>query len=213
MWLEALKGKYEGGKPFQRKDWDQLLGHCMAVTDAPCYIFSRELFEAYPDVKVVLTVRDSVDAWYNSYMDTVQPMNEQFVIRNDIFARIVRSLIPRIPSRDVLRSLVKYTEVGRVPQHGKQWYEEHNQMIRDMVPADQLLEYNVKQGWTPLCKFLGKEAPKEPFPRVNDKEEFQRGMIEFRLQIHAYLKDKIRKSLAVLSIALVGFLSWMILLK
>ena len=29
MWVEALKGKYEGGKPFERKDWDQLLGHCM----------------------------------------------------------------------------------------------------------------------------------------------------------------------------------------
>ncbi len=29
MWTEAFRGKFEGEKPFQREDWDQLLGHCM----------------------------------------------------------------------------------------------------------------------------------------------------------------------------------------
>ena len=28
MWLEAINGKYYGGKPFERQDWDMLLGHC-----------------------------------------------------------------------------------------------------------------------------------------------------------------------------------------
>ena len=28
MWEEALKRKAEGGQPFGRKEWDQLLGHC-----------------------------------------------------------------------------------------------------------------------------------------------------------------------------------------
>jgi len=29
MWIEALEAKYFGkGKPFEREDWDQLLGHC-----------------------------------------------------------------------------------------------------------------------------------------------------------------------------------------
>lgn len=28
MWVDAIKGKYFGGKPFEKEDWDQLLGHC-----------------------------------------------------------------------------------------------------------------------------------------------------------------------------------------
>lgn len=29
MWIEAFEAKYLGkGKPFEREDWDQLLGHC-----------------------------------------------------------------------------------------------------------------------------------------------------------------------------------------
>ena len=34
---------------------------------------------------------------------------------------------------------------------------------------------NVKDGWGPICKILGKEIPNEPFPRANDgkaAEEF-----------------------------------------
>ena len=27
--------------------------------------------------------------------------------------------------------------------------------------------YNVKEGWKPLCKFLGKEIPDKPFPHEN----------------------------------------------
>ena len=27
--------------------------------------------------------------------------------------------------------------------------------------------FNVTEGWEPLCKFLGKEIPQQPFPRKN----------------------------------------------
>lgn len=29
---------------------------------------------------------------------------------------------------------------------------------------------DIKEGWAPLCKFLGKPMPDEPFPQVNDAE-------------------------------------------
>jgi hypothetical protein len=32
----------------------------------------------------------------------------------------------------------------------------------------------VKQGWGPLCAFLGKPIPETPFPNVNDTAEFHR---------------------------------------
>lgn len=40
----------------------------------------------------------------------------------------------------------------------------------------QLLEFSVKQGWEPLCKFLEVPVPAEPFPRVNSTEEMTKGL-------------------------------------
>ena len=38
----------------------------------------------------------------------------------------------------------------------KSQYCRHNAAVRNLVPEDQLLEFNAKQGWGPLCEFLGK---------------------------------------------------------
>lgn len=48
-------------------------------------------------------------------------------------------------------------------------YEEHNRRVRETIPSDRLLEYSVKQGWTPLCQFLEvDECPTTiPFPKTN----------------------------------------------
>jgi hypothetical protein len=35
-----------------------------------------------------------------------------------------------------------------------------------------MLEFNVKDRWGPLRKFLGKDVPDEQFPRTNDTAEF-----------------------------------------
>ena len=53
-------------------------------------------------------------------------------------------------------------------QHAIASYEEHNRRVRELIPADRLLEYNVKQGWTPLCDFLEIDTcPQTPFPKTN----------------------------------------------
>lgn len=52
-------------------------------------------------------------------------------------------------------------------------YETHNQRVRDIIPPSQLLEYNVREGWEPLCQFLEiphAECPATdgtPFPKSN----------------------------------------------
>ena len=46
----------------------------------------------------------------------------------------------------------------------KAYYEEHNERVIRTVPKDRLLIWNVKDGWEPLCKFLGKEVPNIPIP-------------------------------------------------
>ena len=51
-------------------------------------------------------------------------------------------------------------------------FNAHNEAVKAAVPADRLLVFEVKDGWGPLCDFLGVPAPDEPFPRSNDREEF-----------------------------------------
>ena len=39
------------------------------------------------------------------------------------------------------------------------------------MATDQLLVFDVREGWEPLCKFLELPVPDTPFPNVNDKRQ------------------------------------------
>jgi len=51
-------------------------------------------------------------------------------------------------------------------------FKDHEEEVKRTVPPDRLLVYSVKEGWEPLCAFLGVPVPDEPFPRVNDTNDF-----------------------------------------
>jgi len=44
----------------------------------------------------------------------------------------------------------------------------HYKHIRSVVPPSNLLEFHSEDGWGPLCEFLGKEVPEEPYPHSNE---------------------------------------------
>jgi hypothetical protein len=48
----------------------------------------------------------------------------------------------------------------------------HNEAVKAAIPAERMLVFQVKDGWSPLCDFLGVPAPADPFPRTNDRAEF-----------------------------------------
>jgi len=50
------------------------------------------------------------------------------------------------------------------------------------IPADRLLTFDVRQGWAPLCEFLGAPVPDAPFPYLNDRESYHRQGRPFRLR-------------------------------
>lgn len=149
----------------------------MAVSDHPCLTFTDELLEMYPDAKVILTVRDNVDVWYESVMSTIWKVVELRISPDAPFWRKTwRSLLDRSPF-DRMTELIHLNPAGmywKFPTRGKIFYEEHNEKIRRIVPKDRLLEFNVKEGWGPLCEFLGYEEPEWELPRVNDRAEFNR---------------------------------------
>ncbi|PON22177.1 hypothetical protein TGAM01_v209051 [Trichoderma gamsii] len=168
MWMDALCAKYDKkGKPFTREDWDQLLGNSQAVCDWPAIAFAKELIEAYPEAKVVLTNRD-VDSWHASTMKTV-------------YWRVTDGELRWLSHFDWAASmyypmLKKFFDTffeGDFPNRGKDVFRKHYQEVRSLVPKDRLLEYKVTDGWGPLCDFLGEPVPKEcGFPNVNDNSDF-----------------------------------------
>ncbi|MEP6467188.1 MAG: sulfotransferase family protein, partial [Parafilimonas sp.] len=51
-------------------------------------------------------------------------------------------------------------------------FNDHNEEVKNYVPANRLLVFDVREGWEPLCAFLGVKVPDEPLPHTNKKEDF-----------------------------------------
>jgi len=51
-------------------------------------------------------------------------------------------------------------------------FNAHEADVKATIPADRLLVFDVREGWGPLCEFLGRPVPETDFPRTNSKEEF-----------------------------------------
>lgn len=49
-----------------RENFDALLNHAVAATDAAASMFAAEMIAAYPEAKVVLNTRRDLDAWHKS---------------------------------------------------------------------------------------------------------------------------------------------------
>jgi hypothetical protein len=148
--------------PDRSPDWDRILDGFVACVDAPVCFFWEELMERYPDAKVVLTVRDP-ERWYPSFRSLIMTNIKSswmglFSRRNRRFGKLGRTMSKRfMASLDKDRAIATFLA--------------HNQRVRDTVPPERLLEMSVKDGWGPLCEFLGKPVPDEPFPHLNEGME------------------------------------------
>jgi hypothetical protein len=131
--------------------------------DWPTAGFSRELAAAYPAAKFILTIR-SPESWVDSFSQTIYP----FVTERE---RIKAEMLPWIDM--AARVIEKTGFVNGLDSAGLRYaFDAHNEAVKATIPTRQLLVYQVKDGWEPLCAFLGLPVPAEPFPRTNDRREF-----------------------------------------
>ena len=172
MWMEALRAKYKGIGTFGRADWDKLLGHVAAVTDAPCNVFAPELLDAYPDAKVILVERE-IESWYKSW--------EQALVLCYSWAPYVLSYTDpmwygRIYSVGLfwLETQLHATTLRQAQQNSRDVYREHYAEVRRIARKENLLEYELGSGWKPLCDFLDKEVPDIPFPHLNESQSLKK---------------------------------------
>ena len=153
QWLDAASG---------RADWDAVFEGYGACIDYPAATFWREIAAHYPGAKVVLNVRDP-GKWFDSVNETI--------LSPDLVARSKGS-----PQESFVRETIYKHMDHKMGDRSAMtaYFNAHVESVKEGVDAGRLLVYDVKQGWEPLCAFLGVGVPDEAFPRVNSREDTKR---------------------------------------
>lgn len=152
LWLDFMEGR-------TKMDWDSVFEGYDATVDTPPAVYYEELYEKYPDAKFILTVRNA-DNWYASLsklMNMHDTLIEKltFMPRFKAFQRVYRILEKEVKKYgDDKESIIKY-------------FHAHNDAVKSFIPSEKLLVFEVKDGWGPLCEFLGVEIPDKEFPNLN----------------------------------------------
>ena len=154
LWHKAAEGEH---------DWSQLYDGYQSAVDWPTASFWQELLAANPGAKVILSNR-SAESWYESFSETIlkllqgadqaPPHMRPFLAMGD--AVLGKAGFRKDMGRDELLTA----------------YRRHSDKVTAEVPKDQLLIIDLKQGWGPLCDFLGKAVPDAPFPASNTRADF-----------------------------------------
>ena len=193
QWTRAIEGKYGQKTPITLADWDRLLGEFQAVVDIPSAMFGPELAEIYPDAKVIIQNRDP-DSWYDSFEGSTNKVfaTPPLLMRLQILSSLAFDPITRVRMRfhaAVAKHVLTFTHgEDKGKQKALKWYKDTYDNFRERIPAERRIEWNVRDGWEPLCKHLGVPVPmvrdditgemrKAPFPHVNDRESFKQGAI------------------------------------
>ncbi|KAK2794890.1 hypothetical protein FQN51_000633 [Onygenales sp. PD_10] len=80
---------------------------------------------------------------------------------------------PQKVAVDLMRDKILWVYFkGDFVKNAKTAFKEHFDSICQLVPRDKLLIFDVKEGWGPLCNFLGKPIPEGPFPGHDSLETF-----------------------------------------
>ncbi len=172
QWLEVA----EGASP----NWDELFAGFQSTMDWPAAAYWRELAAYYPEAKVILSIRDP-QQWYDSIRATIfqsaldrgkaMPLQRR-ALRWRVAKRVPDfALYPRMADATIFKRVFD----GRVDDRATavNVFERHIHEVEAAIAGERLLEYDVRDGWAPLCGFLGFPTPDAEFPRTNQRESFR----------------------------------------
>jgi len=150
----------------EQVDLEALFEGYQASVDWPSCNFWREQLEAFPEAKVILSLRDP-ERWYESVMNTIYPSSAAARASDDPGAQTFAAMAFEL----VWDGLFD----GRMDDkaHVIRVFEAHNRDVIDSVPPERLLVFEASQGWEPLCEFLEVPVPDQDYPKVNTTEDFQ----------------------------------------
>eukprot|EP00931_Biecheleriopsis_adriatica_P077872 TRINITY_DN51354_c0_g1_i1.p1 TRINITY_DN51354_c0_g1~~TRINITY_DN51354_c0_g1_i1.p1 ORF type:complete len:281 (+),score=52.54 TRINITY_DN51354_c0_g1_i1:107-844(+) len=181
-WAKFAEGRVSSDEVLDMLAQDGFTATC---DNPPADIYAEQL-KRYPNAKVVLTVRDSGAKWAASW----KVLMKFIEVQERPFSLAYPTFIQWIPFMRAWKRMRNYigTHLGLPPgQLIRGWskqpdpdgwlaaqYDAHNAQVIASVPRSKLLVFNVKEGWAPLCAFLGKEVPAEPFPNINESADLKK---------------------------------------
>lgn len=157
LWKAAING--------EDIDWETVFQGYGSQVDWPGAMFWHETSIAFPQAKIVHTERPEAD-WWASFSKTIGKLGGVYQDMplpphiSEMFSAAMRGFEKRYGSR----LAEKDASIAA--------YRRNNQRVRELIPADRLLVFNVADGWDPLCAHLGVPVPAEPFPNTHPREEF-----------------------------------------
>ncbi|KAM5344185.1 hypothetical protein ACJ41O_012722 [Fusarium nematophilum] len=174
-WIKILSQSPPTNDSMRRNNRDLIQSRTegfVGITDCPGMLFVHELMELYPGAKVICTVRD-VAAWERSMSKVSNKLTQGFL----------RFILFPLPSMRFLVDYINalrgqwYLMYGETEPLTKKTYEYHIEWLKENVPRDRLVFFDVREGWEPLCQALGLPVPEDvPFPRINDGEAIEEFM-------------------------------------
>lgn len=173
-WRGALEGD---------ATWDEIFAGYQSTVDWPGSFFYRDLIEAYPDAKVLLSVR-SGESWARSMIDTIWGLLYGDTLMHDLSSARIRvdpawarylELMEEMWARSGLLG-DDHAGDSAVLAAAMERYNEEVQRS-----TDRLLVWTATDGWEPLCEFLEVPIPETPFPRVNDGATFVSRIVDSSL--------------------------------
>lgn len=147
-------------------DWDQVFAGYRAQVDWPGARVWRELTRHWPNAKVVLTVRDP-DEWFDSVQATIAGLLAARGSHPNAHVNAIANMAQALVAEQVFD--------GRMNDraHATQVFRDHIEAVRAEIAPERLLVFDCREGWQPLCAFLGVPVPALPFPRTNSSREFK----------------------------------------
>jgi hypothetical protein len=174
-------------------NWDEVFGEHESTVDWPGSFFYRELVDAYPDAKVVLSVRDP-QAWEKSMLDTIWDV----CYGQSLMAHISKARELVDPEwrgyMDLMRRMWAaqgiFSGAELLPGQLAEAIARYQEQVQRHVPEDRLLVWSVQEGWEPLCRFLEVDVPEAQFPRLNDSKMFVDRIIDGALMVLRQWRDR-----------------------
>lgn len=167
FWVNAID------KTPKQHDWQRFFVNYKATVDFPSVAFYKEIMDAFPNAKVILTVRDP-HRWYKSFRETiVESHRKMWSFPMNIFAAFssianTMWMMRKVNERFFGDAFNHFDDEAAMVAV----FERHAEEVKQHVPPNRLLIFHVKDGWQPLCDFLGLPIPCNAFPHVNTTADY-----------------------------------------
>lgn len=164
---KLLNRTWQAGDPALSARLRDLMRGYRSSTDNPICFLPDEVYAAFPQAKFILTTRpDGKLGWWKSITEAAG-----WHSRRDLGRYVFRFLI--WPVNFLRRTDDKVQGMQEISRRrygawDAEMYDKHKAHVQELVPEAQLLVYDVREGWEPLCRFLEVPVPKEEFPRLNE---------------------------------------------